>query len=334
VIAGRDTARLTALADEHGGLPVARADVADPASVRALVERGDVLVTTVGPFTRRGGAALEAALDGRAHYVDSTGEAAFIREVFAAGSRAQAAGAALLTAFGFDFVPGNLAGALAVAKAGAEATRLDVAYFVHRASASSGTRASAMLIAGQRAHALRGGRVVETAFGRRARSFTDGSRSRPAILLGGTESLALQRVAPQLREISTYLGMPPRAVPALRAVSYATPVLARVPFGRGVIDGAGERAMQRTGQGPDAGARARSGCTVMAVASDSRGRELATVRMKGPDPYDLTGALMADAAIRLASGEITGTGALGPVDAYGLEALEEACAMAGFRVVD
>ena len=91
------------------------ADVADPASVRALVERGDVLVTTVGPFARWGAPAAAAASTAGAHYLDSTGEPAFIREVFERyGPAAERSGSAMLTAFGYDWVPGNLAGAIAL----------------------------------------------------------------------------------------------------------------------------------------------------------------------------------------------------------------------------
>jgi hypothetical protein len=43
---------------------------------------------------------------------------------------ARAAGCALLPAFGYDYVPGNLAGALAAREAGEAATSLDIAYFV------------------------------------------------------------------------------------------------------------------------------------------------------------------------------------------------------------
>ena len=61
VLAARGRERLEAMAAELGGLETAVADVADPASVRALVERGDVLVTTVGPFARWGEPAAAAA---------------------------------------------------------------------------------------------------------------------------------------------------------------------------------------------------------------------------------------------------------------------------------
>src|SRR5215212_1769339 len=82
VLAGRDAGRLARLASELGGLDTAVADVERPASVRALVEAGDVLVTTVGPYLRFGAPAVEAAVDAGAHYFDATGEGPFIRRVF------------------------------------------------------------------------------------------------------------------------------------------------------------------------------------------------------------------------------------------------------------
>ncbi|MGO1289494.1 MAG: saccharopine dehydrogenase NADP-binding domain-containing protein, partial [Cellulosimicrobium funkei] len=111
-------------------LETAVADVDDARTVRALVGPGDVLVSTVGPFGRHGGPAVEAAIDAGAVYLDSTGEPAFIRRVFdELGPRARRTGAALLTAFGHDWVPGNLAGALALQEEGADAVRLEIGYF-------------------------------------------------------------------------------------------------------------------------------------------------------------------------------------------------------------
>ncbi|MBA2630783.1 MAG: saccharopine dehydrogenase NADP-binding domain-containing protein, partial [Thermoleophilaceae bacterium] len=132
VLAGRDEGRLDDLSRSLGaGLDTARSDVADPPSVRALVERGDVLVSTVGPFVRHGGPAAAAAADAGAHYLDSTGEPPFIRRVFGRyGRAAELSGAGMITAFGYDFVPGNLAGAIALKRAGDRATRVDVGYFL------------------------------------------------------------------------------------------------------------------------------------------------------------------------------------------------------------
>src|SRR5207247_8262039 len=69
VLAARSAERLDALAGELGGnLETAVADVARPDTVRALVERGDVLVSTVGPFRRYGEPAVRAAIAAGAHY--------------------------------------------------------------------------------------------------------------------------------------------------------------------------------------------------------------------------------------------------------------------------
>jgi short subunit dehydrogenase-like uncharacterized protein len=148
LLAGRSGGKLRDLAAELGGdLETATADVADRPSVAALVDPDDVMLSTVGPFVRWGGPAIEAAIAAGAHYLDSTGEAQFIREVFESyGPRAAKSGSALLTAFGYDWVPGNLAGALALEGAGEAATHLDIGYFVTGAGLggmSGGTRASA-----------------------------------------------------------------------------------------------------------------------------------------------------------------------------------------------
>ena len=79
---GRARKRLEKLAAELGGLEVALADVTSRASVAALVDEGDVLVTTVGPFARWGEPALMAALTQARHYLDATGESTFVRRVF------------------------------------------------------------------------------------------------------------------------------------------------------------------------------------------------------------------------------------------------------------
>ncbi|MBW3652503.1 MAG: saccharopine dehydrogenase NADP-binding domain-containing protein, partial [Actinobacteria bacterium] len=198
VLAARSRERVEALAAELGGLDCAVADVMQPQSIRSLLEPGDVLVSTVGPFLRWGGPALDAALDAGAHYVDSTGESPFIRAVFEErAAAAEAAGVGLLTAFGYDYVPGNLAGALVLREAGERAVSVDVGYFVGGgARPSGGTRASAAGMLAAPAYAFRDGRLVTERTARDVRRF-DG---RPAVSIGATEQFALPRVHPGLRQ--------------------------------------------------------------------------------------------------------------------------------------
>jgi len=333
VLAGRDPAKLARVAADSGGLETAVADVSRPDTVRALVGAGDVLVTTVGPFARYGAPAVEAALDAGAHYVDSTGEAPFVREVFESyADRAQRS--ALLTAMGYDYVPGNLAGALAL-RVAPEATRVDVGYFQSGGGGmSSGTRASAAGVVLAPQHSFRGGRLRSEPSARHVRSFPVGGRSLPAASSGGTEPYTLPRLSPALTEVGVYLGWFGAATRPLQALSLGFSALRRLPGAGALLDAAvrppGDAA---TGTGPSAEVRARRRSRVVALACDDGGRQLASVEVAGVDGYDFTAGMLAWAAEQLAAGVVRGTGALGPVDAFGLEALERGCAEAGLRAV-
>src|SRR5215210_5013144 len=318
VLAARSQSKLDDLVAELGAdLDTQTADVGDPPSVAALVERGDVLVTTVGPFARWGQPAAAAATTKGAHYIDSTGEPAFIREVFERyGPAAQGAGIAMLTAMGYDWVPGNLAAALALDRAGELATRVDVGYFItgSGASMSGGTRASMI------------GAITAPAFG-----YRDGrvQTERGAKRVGSFEHFTLPRTAPRLREVNTYLGWFGPASRAMQGMSACTSIAMKVPGVEGLWNAAGERFVQGSTGGPDAEARAKSGSRMVAIAYDAAGRELSEVHLKGVDGYTFTGRMLAWAAERAAGGGLRGTGALGPVEAFGLDQLVAGCAEAG-----
>ena len=342
VLAARNRARVQALAEELGGLESAVADVNDPASVRALVERGDVLLATVGPFMRYGEVALAAAIDAGAHYVDSTGEAPFIREVFGRwGPRAADAGCALLTAFASDWVPGNLAGALALREAGegAAVTRIEAAYFAtgipfNANAMSGGTRASVMTSMLDPSYAFRDGRLVSERAARQVRRFelAPGKRA-SAVSVGGTEQFVLPRLDRGIRDVEVYLGWLGPASRAVQTLSAASAPVLRVPAVKRTLDGLFARAVKGSTGGPDAAARARTGSVVLGAAYDAAGARLAEVRLEGVGPYDFTGPMLAWGARAAAAGKLSGVGALGPVDGFGLEVLQEGVAGAGMRLV-
>ena len=351
VLAGRDRARLQALAGRLGGLPVAEADTARPDSVRDLVGPGDVLVSTVGPFLTRGEPAVAAAVGAGAAYLDATGEPPFLRRVFEHHGPRAAGRCGLVPAFGYDFVPGNLAAALALAEAGetagqagvatpsgpgaGPATRVSVGYFVTGGGGfSSGTMASGRGLLLEPAFAFRDGRLRRERTARRVRAFPIGGRQCLGVSYGGSEHYALPRIAPGLREVEVYLGWFGRRSRAVQAFSAVGAPLARLPGTRSLARMAGDRLARRTGQGPDETARRGSRSLVVAVAADDRGRELARAELRGPDPYTLTASLLAWGARRAAGHGLLATGALGPVDAFGLEALQAGAATAGLERAD
>lgn len=339
VLAARDAGRLEALAGELGGLESAVADVSRPASVRELVERGDVLLTTVGPFARWGQPALDAAISAGAHYVDSTGEPTFIRRVFEQeGPRAKEAGCGLLTAFGYDWVPGNLAGALALRDAGEAASAVRIGYFLRGEldadGMSGGTKASAAGAFLDPGYTWRGGRLVTERGGARVHSFEVGGRSKAAVSAGSSEAFALPRIHPGLQEVDVYLGWFGGASRAVSISSLAIAGVTRIPGVRPALQKAFARLVKGSTGGPDAEQRASSGSEIVAEALDPAGRVLSEARLTGVNGYTFTAAILAWAAERAAAGGLQGVGALGPADGFGLDALEQGVAEAGLRRTD
>jgi len=335
LLAGRDRQRLDALSARLGGVETAIADADGPESLRALLGRRDVLVSTVGPFNARGDAALRAAVDAGATYLDSNGEPSFIRRVFEVEGPRAAGRAALVPAFGYDFVPGNLAGALALRAAGERAFRVDVGYLLTGrlglGSASSGTIASIGGLMLEPSFAWRDGRIVAERSAGRARSLPVRGRRRPAVSVGGTEHFALPRFVPTLREVNVYLGGFGPLAYAAPAASALLSLGSRLPGTGRALEAATSRLAGSSGRGPDESARSRSGSEVVAIAYDGSGRELAAVLLEGPNPYSFTGNMLAWGARRAAEHGVQGSGALGPVDAFGLEALEAGVTAAGFH---
>jgi len=336
VLAGRSPERLEALAAELGGLETAQADVMRSNSVFALVREGDVLVSTVGPFVKWGEPAVRAAIGAPATYLDSTGEPPFIRRVYERhGPRAQRAGVALMTAMGYDWVPGALAGGLAL-EAGAEgAVRVDVGYYAlgGGASASLGTRRSLVGATLGDSYAYRDGELRNARPAERVRSFMVKGKERRAVSVGGAEHFGLPAAFPRLREVNVYLGWFGALARPMQAGTLVGSVATRVPGVRGALEFAGTRLAELGGEGPEPGTTPGGLSWIAAEAYDGAGEPLAEVHLSGADGYAFTADFLAWAARAAAAGRVRGTGAIGPVEAFGLEELERGCAAAGLTRV-
>lgn len=338
VLAGRSEERVAALADRLGGLEWRVADVARPGSVFALVAEGDVLISTVGPFARWGEPAVRAALAAPAVYLDSTGEPPFIRRVHEEfGPPAARAGATLLTAMGYDYVPGALAGALALEQAGEAAVRVDVGYFALGAgpgALSRGTRASLAGVVLADSFAFRGGRLRTVRSAERVHSFPRvRGQSRAGVSAGGAEHFGLPAAYPRLREVNVHLGWLGPLARAAQAGSLAGSLATRLPGVRPVLELGARRILGLGGAGPEAGTTPGATSWVVAIAADAGGSPVAEVHLSGADPYAFTAGSLAWAARRAAHAGVEAKGAVGPLAAFGLEALERGCAEAGITRV-
>jgi short subunit dehydrogenase-like uncharacterized protein len=112
-LAGRSTDRLLAvrqtLGDSAQSWPVLAADAASPSTLNEMAVRTQVVVTTVGPYSRYGMPLVAACAAAGTDYADLTGEAMFIREAIDLYHKQAAdTGARIVHCCGFDSVPSDL----------------------------------------------------------------------------------------------------------------------------------------------------------------------------------------------------------------------------------
>lgn len=112
-LAGRDETKLRRLQDGLGDTArewsLVIADVDRPETVRRMAERSTVVATTVGPYARYGMPLVAACAEAGTHYADLTGEVSFVRKAIDEHhATAEASGARIVNAAGFDAVPSDI----------------------------------------------------------------------------------------------------------------------------------------------------------------------------------------------------------------------------------
>jgi short subunit dehydrogenase-like uncharacterized protein len=337
VLAGRNEIKLKLLSRSLGDLVYRLADVSDPASMSRLAEAGEIVISTVGPYSRYGRPVIAAAVGARAHYLDVTGEIAFSRLVIDEyGEQARRDGITIQTASGYDYVPGHCAAAVALRRAGERAARVDIGYFASGPGGlklSHGTMLSIAEVALERGVFFREGQLVEGEAGQSVRVFSLGDKRREAISVSTTEHLFLPRHYPGLRQINVYLGWFGAASRLAPPAAMALAALRRVPGAIPTLRRALGTLVQSGGVGPDEAERSRQGSQIVAVASDAGGAPLARAELRGVHGYTFTARIVALLAQGVALGRIRGAGVVDPIDALGVEGLVEACAKAGLELL-
>lgn len=328
VLAGRNAQNLAAVGVQLGhGLDTAVVDVTDPDSVLEVLSSGDVVINTVGPFTRYARPIIEAAIQRRVTYFDTATEPAFISAMFEEFHPvAVQAGVSLVPGFGHEYVAGNLAASLALHGLGKEAVRIDIGYFTSGprvGGVSVGTRASRTDAAVTPQFAWRGGQLVTTTLGDDSRTFSVDGSERVGLSIGGSEHLTIPRLHPAITDVGVYLGGP-RSVRSARAVGAVARRAGSLPGMPPLARWVGS--LPRTERGPGAEARAQTGTIVVATPFDAEGKRLRTVRLVGVNRYTFTAEILTWAALRAAKDGIDGEGTVGPVEAFGLSELRDACA--------
>ncbi|MFJ3669899.1 saccharopine dehydrogenase family protein [Streptomyces sp. NPDC090106] len=331
-IAGRDEERLRALRDRLPGgqeIGVLTADVADPASLRALAGQARVVATTVGPYVTYGEELVVACADAGTDCLDLCGEPEFVDLMYVRhDARARETGARIVHAAGFDSVPHDL-GAYFTVRQLPEGVPLTVdGYVTADAMFSGGTFASALnqFARGRQmlAAARDRGRHEPRLMGRRATAPNGAPRfvgdigawALPLPTIDARivvrSARALERYGPDFR-YRHYAAVRrlPVALGGVAAVG-ALFAAAQVPPARRWLSG-----RVRPGEGPSEQKRARSWFSVRFVG-EGGGRKVFT-EVSGGDPgYGETAKMFAESALCLAfddlpptSGQVTTAVAMG-----------------------
>ncbi len=112
-LAGRSPERLKAIRDALGesaqSWQVLQADASAPSTLDAMAAQTQVVVTTVGPYTRYGLPLVAACAAAGTDYADLTGEPPFVRDsIDLYHKQALDTGARIVHACGFDSIPSDL----------------------------------------------------------------------------------------------------------------------------------------------------------------------------------------------------------------------------------
>ena len=279
--------------------------VADARHETELIDAFDgafAVASMAGPFLEVGVKPVGAAITVGAHYLDTSGEQAFARVVYEGfGESAEEREVVLLTSFGFDYVPGDLAARLAAEGLDEPVDEIVVAYSTASQGTSRGTRRTIGHIMGQRMVAWDEG-LVPSRFGKTTHRVTFPFGERTVVEWGGTEPLTVPRHT-RVRAVRSCFRAP-------RATAFAGLV---APLAAPVV-----RLTGRFGGEPSESAREANRWVVVAEARSGLERRRAT--LTGRDVYGLTAALLAQGVQALRSGEARGAGALAPAEAFDVHA--------------
>lgn len=323
VVAGRDRAKLTALAASLPSEPeVAVAALDDPKALQEAIARGRVVLACAGPFHRMGAPVREAALAARRHYLDITGETPYILETAARDGEARARGVALVNAVGFDVVPTDAAAVLAAEQLGVRPASVKIA-IKFGGRATQGTTRSALehAAAGSLAFVDGAYRPERVGADRWQAPFPPPWGARPTVSIPWGD-LATAPRSTGARNVRTYVTLPPAATALVPVLGVAGKALKWGPARR-----LAEKWVQTLPEGPSEAERARARCVAVAEAEADGRRGVAWVTCG--DGYDFTAVAAVECAVRAAAPDFGQTGALTPTQAFGARALLDALAAHG-----
>ena len=182
-----------------------RLDVESPASIRAALSAGDVVLDAAGPFQERSAALAAAAADVGFHVVDLSDSLAYARALDPLGPALRSAGVAVLTSCS---TVSTLSAAALTDGGGPAPTGVRTCLVPSaRSTARRATTRSLLASVGRPVEVLRGGALVAVRGWRETHAFERPAPQAPvrAALTGSADALLLPRSFPSLQDVGLYV---------------------------------------------------------------------------------------------------------------------------------
>lgn len=324
-LAGRNADKLEALVEDLGErVPTMVADVTRPETLPPALEGARVLINCVGPFTDLGEPVVAAAVRQGVHYLDTTGEQAFIKLVFDRyGDQARRREVVVAPGAAFEYALADAAAEVA----GRElepCEEVSIVYAISGFGASRGTKKSVLRVMSGEGYLYREGRLVRARLGAVRRSVhMPGGQKLVALSFPGGEVIHVPQhvetrsVIPMMAFSSGRALLLPLGLSLLRAAMIA-------PLREWIF-----RRIEAGPVGPSPEARATTRFTLLVEAR--RGEDRRAVIAEGCDPYGLTAVVIVALAAHLLEEGPRELGALSPAMVAGPEAIIDSTGAAGVR---
>lgn len=344
-LGGRSLERVEALNRELGGtFECAQVDVTKESSLHDAMVGCEVVINCAGPFTLLGEPVVGAAIRAGAHYLDTTGEQPFIRQVFDKyGAAARESGCALVPACAFEYAIGDAAAAMLDSSGDTQWENIEIRYAFKSIGTSRGTQKSVLRVLGLPAFSLIDEKLSPIDSSKVAPPSSDSKVDEA--LLNAIESPEFKKlyldlgkkngiVFPGGEVLQVPLHMKVRNLTTLITNDLPAPLLAVVGsastwFGKTTLAHMLDKAIDKGSDGPSE--EARQGTSFRVRVTGIRKRRASAVLVDGKDPYLLTAVIISECANQLDLGVSQCSGPTSPAMVAGAEFVQTCTEAFGVR---
>jgi short subunit dehydrogenase-like uncharacterized protein len=299
-IAGRNQTKLKKLSAELGGTEWRQVDVSEQQTFSNL-DGCRIIINCAGPFLDFGEPIVKEAVARNCHYLDLTGEQAFIKLVFEKyHEAAKQKQISLIPGCAFEYALGDAAGAQ-ICEELTDCSLVEILYHVQNMHTSSGTRRSIIRALSAPGFEFSQGKLNKVMPGARIEKSEIDGKSYTIVSFPSGEALMLPKHC-SMSEVRTNASVDAPVLIVSALAKIGLPLL-----------GAFSDAMVKTINTDAYPSEEQRQSTRFMIKVEGRAKDKRrALTLKGNDPYGLTGLIAAQVAVYLARHQTQAFGAISP----------------------